>query len=82
MPLVRQKVEVSLAVSLVRQKVEVSLEAFLAAEATEVTLETLLPLTLGWLAHHQPREGSSWLKLETDKLSRDDLLQILRALST
>ena len=50
-------------VSLARQRVEVEAsEVLLAAEATEVTLEMLLPLTLGWLAHHQPREGPSWLK--------------------
>ena len=49
--------------SLAQQHVEVQLSLAQAQELlqlAEVALELLLPLTLGWLAHHQPREGA-WL---------------------
>ena len=56
-------VHVRVEVSLVREHVKAeATEVFFAAELREVTLEMLLPLTLGWSVHHQPREGSSWLK--------------------
>ena len=61
-----RQTEVSLSlVSLARLHVEAQVSLAQALELllqlAEVTLELLLPLTLGWLVHNQPREGS-WLK--------------------
>ena len=54
-------VEVEVAVVLLLQvEVEVVLHAAVTLEMAGVTLELLLPLTLGWMKHHQLAEGSCY----------------------